>query len=50
MDSPRDILTMLISVDFSKKGAEIVDDTMTDVMLAGEWRGMGKDGWIRNEI
>lgn len=46
MDSSRDILTMPTSADFSKKGAEIVGHTMTDVMLAEEWRGMGKGGWI----
>ncbi|MFB9759596.1 hypothetical protein [Ectobacillus funiculus] len=50
MDSSRGILTMLTSVDFSKKGAEIVGHTMTDVMLAEEWQGMRKGGWIRNEI
>jgi len=50
VDSSRGILAMLTSVDFSKKEAEIVGHTMTDVMLAEEWGSMGKGGWIRSEI
>ena len=50
MDSSRGILTMLTSVDFSKKGAEIAGYTMTNVILVEEWESIGKGGWIRSEI